>query len=123
MRDVIRNHHIPPEHEKDLEEFFLQSIVASPEKISSLSRTLRIFAEHIAKHEQEAPLKSAVRKEESSSRAVFVFAENRRVKAGFYREKYPIDKERDLLSAIADGDRRRQNGFFRALLPYTFFFG
>ena len=119
--DIFEKFHIAPEHYDEIREIIKDFPVVSPERVSALSELLFAAAAHISDLEylEQIDRQRAVDVHRGISDYIHYLKNLQQDEKE--KENYPVEKEKELINCISQGDKAGASKLLNEILGYIFF--
>ena len=117
LHDILEKNGIPESYYDEFAAYFKNAVTVSPERLSHLSNLLFVISSHISSMEHIA----LAQVEEHYHQQAQINDYIQSIKTSSETQPYPIDKERELLSAISEGDKATAQRLLNEILGHVFF--
>lgn len=121
LDDIIKKHNISMEHYEEFECFFRETAVVPPDMVSHYANLLMAVSSFIGQVETNQLLDNEKNNEQQSK--INDYIQMLKVSAGVNGTKdlYPFEKEKELMTYIAEGDKQKSQQLLNEILGHVFF--
>lgn len=119
--DMLIKHNVDKEHYEDIKQYVKQIPIVKPEAVSDFAELLFITASHLSNSNSDKFLEDRDMQEQQGDISQYINYIKTMGGSESEGSAYPIEKERELLSLIALGDKEGSKKILNEILGYIFF--